>query len=208
MEIKYFGGNCIKISSKKSTVVVDDVAHLGLKSVVADKDILVVTDPRYSSVAKSAHFIIDGPGEFEVSDVSITGVATRAHIDEDKTTAATMYRIIMEDVRIAVIGHVHPDITEEQLETLGTIDILVVPIGGNGYTLDGIGAQKIIKKIEPKVIIPTHYADKSINYEVPQQDLEMALKSLAMEPSETVESLKIKNGDVGEITRLIVIEQK
>ena len=57
------------------------------------------------------------------------------------------------------------------------VDVLFVPVGGNGYTLDAIGALKIIKKIEPKIIIPTHYADKAIKYEVPQADLDEVMKT-------------------------------
>lgn len=208
MEIRFYGGNCVRLSTKKSSVLIDDIAHLGAKSVATDKDILLITDPRYSSKNEKVHFIIDGPGEFEVSEVSIAGISTRSHIDEEKTSNATMYRVIMDDVRVGIIGHVHPDLSDDTLEELGTLDVLCIPIGGNGYTLDGIGAQKIIKKIEPKVIIPTHYDEKGLNYEVPQQDLETALKALAIEPSETLEVYKIKNAEIGDSNKLIVLEHK
>lgn len=208
MEIKYYGGNCIKISSKKSSIVVDDVTSLTGKSIVTDKDIAVITDTRIVTTSNKAHFIVDGPGEYEIADVSIRGIAARSHIDPEKTTNTTMYRIIIDDVRIALVGHIYPDIDENQLEEFGTIDILCIPVGGNGYTLDGIGAHKIIQKIEPKVIIPTHYSDKNLNYEVPQSDLDSVLKALAIEPSETLETLKIKNSEFGEGTRLVVLERK
>lgn len=207
MEIKYYGGNCIKITSKKNSIVVDDAVKLGLKSIVTDKDIYLLTDKRTADRADKAYFSIDSAGEYEVADVSIHGVPARSHLDEDKTLNATMYRVIVDDVRIAIVGHIHPDLSEEQLEDLGTIDILVVPIGGNGYTLDGIGAQKVIRKIEPKVVIPTHYDSKTLKYEVPQTPLEDALTALAMEPAETLDTFKVKNGDVGEGPRLIVLNQ-
>jgi L-ascorbate metabolism protein UlaG (beta-lactamase superfamily) len=69
---------------------------------------------------------------------------------------------------------------------------MLVPVGGNGYTLDATGALQLIKKIEPKLVIPTHYADESIHYPVEQQSLEQALKNLGMEPKETVSKLHIK----------------
>ena len=80
-------------------------------------------------------------------------------------------------------------------------------MGGNGYTLDGIGALKIIKKIEPKIVIPTHYADQGVSYEVPQQELDAVLQQLSMEPAETVEKLKIKGPAMGDTTKLIVIKR-
>lgn len=207
MEIKYFGGNCIKIVTRKSSIIIDDQVNTSGKSLSTDKDIVIHTYP--TEVESKAVFLIDGPGEYEVSDISVSGVAAQAHTDESKTHNNTMYRIIIEGIRIAVVGHVYPDITEDQLEAIGTIDILIIPVGGNGYTLDGIGAHKVIQGIEPKIVIPTHYDDGKTKYEVPQTDLETALKTLAMEPSETVETLKLKNAEfLSESTKLVVIEPK
>lgn len=208
MEIHFFGGNCIKIATKKNSVVIDDnLQTLGQKTVVTEKDIALYTSAHIKPAAKS-YFDISGPGEYEVSDVSIQGVAARAHMDDEKGSSATMYRIIIDDVRIAVVGHIYADLSNEQLEALGTIDILFVPVGNSGYTLDGIGAQKVIKEIEPKLVIPTHYADKALSYEVPQIELETALKELGIEPHETLDSLKIKNLELTDTTKLVVLSRK
>jgi L-ascorbate metabolism protein UlaG (beta-lactamase superfamily) len=87
------------------------------------------------------------------------------------------------------------------------VDVMIVPVGGNGYTLDGIGALKLIKKIEPKVVIPTHFDDRSLTFPVPQQPLDQALKSLAMEPKETVSKLRLKGSELGDLSQLIVLEK-
>ena len=130
MEIQYFGGNCVKITSKKSSIVIDDnLAALGQKQIVTDKDVAVYTTNIFEPSDKSL-FNITGPGEYEVADISIQGVAARAHTDEEKAKTATLYRIIMDDMRIATVGHIYPEISDEQLEALGTIDILFVPVGG------------------------------------------------------------------------------
>src|SRR5206468_745538 len=97
----------------------------------------------------------------------------------------TMFKLIIGDTNVLVTGHIYPELTDQQLEAIGMIDILLVPVGGNGYTVDPIGALKLIKAIEPKMVIPTHYAEKSLNLPVPQQDLTNALKELGMEPKET-----------------------
>ena len=78
------------------------------------------------------------------------------------------------------------------------VDVLIIPIGDHGYTLDGAGALELVKKIEPKIVIPTHYADKAIKYEVPQAELGEALKGLGMEPSETLDRYKIRPGELGD----------
>lgn len=209
MEIQYYGGNCLKISSKKATVVVDDnVKSLGASDVAKPGDIVLYTNQLGS--AKDPKFVIARPGDYEVSDVAITGIATRSHMDEEGKQSATMYRIVADDVRVAVVGHIHPDIGESELEALGTIDILVVPVGGHGFTLDPIGANKVIKEIEPKIIIPTQYDDKKLTYEVPAVSLEEAVKGLAMEPKETVPKLKIKGTAelAADQAQLIVLERQ
>lgn len=209
MEIQFYGANCVRLTTKKATIIIDDnLDKLGLKSVTKPADIVLFTSDQKGQTQSSSPVIIDSPGEYEVSDTSLQGIAARSHMDEEKQKSATIFKIIGEDIRVAVTGHIYPELSDEQLEALGTIDVLIIPVGGNGYTLDSIGALKLVKKIEPKIIIPTHFADKDINYEVPQQPLEEALKGLAMEPKETVPKLKLKAGDMGDIAQLIVLERQ
>lgn len=208
MELQFYGANCVRLSGKKANVVIDDnLAQLGQKSVTKAGDIALFTAP-HDEPKTDVKLAIDSPGEYEVSNVSIKGIAARAHMDEEGKKTATIFRLVVEDLRIVALGHVYPELTEEQLEAIGTVDILIIPVGGNGYTLDPIGALKVIKKIEPKLIIPTHYADKALKYEVPQQPLDEAVKALAMEPKEAVDKIKLKSSELGELTQLIVLERQ
>ena len=207
MELQYLGANCIRLGNKKVSLVVDDnLAGLGLKSVTNAKDIVLTTG--VAELPKEAHFKVDMPGEYEVSDISIQGIPARSHMDEEGGQSTTMYRIIFDGLRIVVTGHIHPELTDWQLEALGTVDILLIPVGGNGYTLDGLGAQKVVKEIEPKIVIPTHYADSKINYEVPQAELDDAVKALGMEPTERLEVLKTKGLVLGEGTKLYILDRQ
>lgn len=207
MDIQYFGGNCIRLSTKKASIVVDDtLSELSAKPITKPGDIALFTGP-HGLPKSDVKISIDQPGEYEVSDISIQGIAAKAHMDEDGKNA-TIYRIVADDIRVAVVGHAYPELNSSQLEALNTIDVLCIPVGGNGYTLDPIGALKLIKEIEPKIIIPTHYDDKALTYPVPQQTLEDAIKGLSMEPQETVPKLKIKAGDVGETTQLVILERQ
>lgn len=208
MELQFYGANCIKITSRKISIVIDDNLNAyGLKPVTSSKDIVLATGGNIQLPAES-RFNIDQPGEYEVAEVSIEGIAARSHMDEEGKTSATMYKITLDDIRIGAVGHIHPDLSDTQLEALGTLDILFVPVGGNGFTLDGIGAHKVIKDVEPRVVIPTHYDDPKISYEVPQAPLEEVLKALAMEPADRLDVLKMKNFDLGEGTKLIVLNRQ
>lgn len=207
MDIQFYGANCVKISGKKFSIVVDDnLAELGQKTVVKPTDIVLATNQRISK--HEAHFSIDSPGEYELSGVSITGVGARAHTDEEVNKSATIYKIEAEDSNVVITGHVYPDLSDEQLEKIGRVDVLIVPVGGLGYTLDGVGALKLIKDIEPKIVIPTHFADKSLKYEVAQTELSEALKALGMEPAETLDRLKPKSLELSDSTKLVILNKQ
>lgn len=209
MEIQSYGANCIRLTTKKASIVIDDnLAQLGLKSIIKPTDVVLFTSDQKGQAKMANPVIIDSPGEYEVSDMSLQGVAARAHMDEEGSHTATMFKIIAEDLRIVVTGHVFPKLSDAQMERLGTVDILIIPVGNSGYTLDSIGALHLIKELEPKIIIPTHYADSAIKYPVPQQTLEEALKGLAMEPKETIPKLKLKPGEIGDTAQLIVLERQ
>jgi L-ascorbate metabolism protein UlaG (beta-lactamase superfamily) len=210
MEITYYGANCVVISNKKTRLVVDDnLDKLGLKNIEKDGDILLFTDSAGADGYdhKKAKSVVNSPGEYEISNASIRGIPARAHVDENGKTAI-IYKVIIDDTRIAIFGNIYPELSDSQLEDIGTIDILCTPVGGNGYTLDGTGAIGLIKKIEPKIVIPTHYADPKIKYPVPQTDLDAALKAMSMEAFETQDSLKPKGLEVIENTKLIVLNRQ
>lgn len=208
MDIQFYGANCLVITTKQARLVIDDnLAELGKKSVAKAGDIALFTGP-HGSPSQPAKIVIDQPGEYEVSGISVYGIAARAHIDEEKYKAATMYKVIVDDVRILITGHVYPELSDAQLESIGMVDVMFVPVGGNGYTLDGIGALKLIKEVEPKLVVPTHYDAEGFEYAVPQQELDQALKILAMEPRETVAKLKVKHSDLSDVTQLVVLEQQ
>ena len=207
MEMQFYGANCVKLTIKKATLVIDDtLATLGAKSVTRDDEIVLFTDSNLD--IPPPHSGLNMPGEYEVADISIYGIAAQRHIDEPGTKQGVMYKIVTDDITVAVLGNVNPDLSNDQLEALGMIDILIVPVGGHGYTVDPIGALQLIKKIEPKVVIPTHYADSALNFPMPQHSLEAALKEMAMVATRHETRLKVKPGDLPDQTQLWVIEKQ
>jgi L-ascorbate metabolism protein UlaG (beta-lactamase superfamily) len=208
MDIQFHGANCLTFTTKDLRVVVDDnLKALGGKPVAKSGDLLLFTSTHMGEEPQDPKMVIDMPGEYEVANLSITGIPARAHLDEDpKALNATVYKLVSGETSYLVTGHIYPELTDDELESLGIIDVLFVPVGGNGYTVDPVGALKLIKAIEPKLVIPTHYADKGLNYEVPQQDLDNALKELSMEVKERVSKMKLKPTDLEEGTHLIVLE--
>lgn len=206
MDLQFYGANCFSVAYKGARVIIDDnLADLGAKSVTKAEDVGLYTSA-HGGTATPARLLFDGPGEYEVSDISVIGIPARAHVDESGLNA-TMFKLIAGDQSILFTGHIYPELSDTQLEAIGLVDILVVPVGGNGYTVDPAGALKLIKAIEPKLVVPSHYADKSLKYPVPQQDLAHALNEMTMEPKETVTKLRLKPGELSDVTQLIVLEK-
>lgn len=206
MDLQFFGANCITLTYKNSRIVIDDnLAELGAKSVTKSDDVGVSTMV-YDTHPKS-RMMIDMPGEYEVSDISVIGIPARAHMDEPGKQTATIFKVIAGDIRVLITGHIYPELSDAQLETIGIVDVLFVPVGGSGYTSDPLGALKLIKAIDPKLVVPTHYADSALTYPVPQTDLESALKDIAMEPKERISKLRLKPIDLSDITQLVILEK-
>jgi L-ascorbate metabolism protein UlaG (beta-lactamase superfamily) len=192
-EVEYKGAGSVVISTKDARVVVDPKLSLvGLKNVATKNSVELVTEERFAVNDEDAILVIDSPGEYGVDGFDITGISARRHIDhEGQAMVATIYRIMIGEARIGIVGNIDKNLSDEQLEALGVIDILILPVGGGGYTLDSVDAAKVIRMIEPKIVIPIHYADKSIHYEVPQDDLQLFINELSA-PVETVPKYKFK----------------
>lgn len=194
-DIEYKGGNTVIVSTKKATVVFDPkLSVVGLKDVVVKDGIQVATEERFLVSDDAYRLAIEGPGEYEVADVSIRGVAARRHIDaDDAPLVDTAYQFEIGGVRAVLLGNIAPKLSEEQLEEIGVIDLAIIPVGGNGYTLDTTAAASLVRQLEPKVVIPVHYADDSVKYEVPQEKLEVFTTELGVPVEDAVTKYKVKS---------------
>ncbi len=194
IEIEYKGGNSVVITTKKVTLVVDPhLSMIGLKDLRTNDMVLLATEQRFLLPAPEARVVIDSPGEYEVGDSTIYGIAVQRHIDheaDDKKT--TMYCIEIGDIRIALLGNIAAKGLSDQMEDIGVVDVLIIPVGGGGYTLDATSATHIVRQIDPKVVIPVHYADTSIQYEVPQDTLLTFTDELGA-PVESMAKYKLKS---------------
>src|SRR5262249_28679567 len=128
MDIQFHGANCLTFTGKRARIVVDDnLNELGAKTVAKEGDITLQTFQMPAPQTQSK-LIVDQPGEYEVSEVSIYGIAARAHMDEERQRTTTMYKLVLDDTSILVTGHIYPELSDAQLEAIGTVDIMIVPV--------------------------------------------------------------------------------
>lgn len=195
-DIEYKGANAVVITTKKIAAFIDPkLSIVGLKDLSVN-GIEVLTEARLGVNDEKALLSIQSPGEYEIADLSIRGISAMRHLDTPgKEPLSTIYRIEIGDVRIALLGNVAADLSEDQLEGLGVIDILILPIGGGGYTLDATSAVGLVRHIDPKVVIPVHYQDERLHYEVVQDTLDTFVKELGA-PVEKTTKYKVKSSSV------------
>lgn len=193
-DIEYKGGNGIVIATKKNVAVIDPkLSLIGQKDLKTQDAVEIATEARFALGGETARLAVEGPGDYEIGDFSIHGVRATRHLDtEADEPISTMYRIEIGDVRIAVIGNIMPKLSEDQQEALGIVDILIVPVGGGGYTLDATSASAVVRQINPKVVIPVHYFDDALAYEVPQDTLDVFTKELGAPVENAGTKYKIK----------------
>jgi L-ascorbate metabolism protein UlaG (beta-lactamase superfamily) len=192
-EIEYKGANCVIISTKKTRLVTDPkLSIVGLSDIVTKDSVELATEERFAVNNPESTLVIDSPGEYGVGDLHISGFAAQRHIDTEKDSKqATIYRIEIGDARIGVLGNIFGKLSDDQLEQLGVVDVLILPVGGNGYTLDAKSAADLIHTIDPKIVIPVHYSDAKIKYEMPQGDLQSFIAELGA-PVEVMAKYKVK----------------
>lgn len=199
MELEYKGGNCVVITHKKEEIVTDPkLSDIGLKDQGANAAVHLLTQTRLAAPHADETIVVGGPGEYEVNNCSIWGIAANTHLAPEGPQTATMYRLDLDDITMAVIGHIAPKLSESQLEALGVVDVLILPVGGYGYTLEPKQAVDVVRAIEPKIVVPVHYAEDGLTYEVQQAPLEDFLKELGTPAEEPVNKLKIKAGQLPE----------
>lgn len=208
-EFEYKGAGAGVIKAKKDSLYIDPKLSLyGAKDVTTNGGVELATEPRFAVYNDAAKLVIDGPGEYEVGPFAITGFAFRRNIDSlEQGKKATAYRVVVDGIAIAVLGHIDNEISENQLEELGLIDVLIIPVGGNGYTFDGVAAARIAKIMEPKLVVPVHYADDTLAYEVPQNEVTDFISAIGAGGVEHVIKLKVKATSLPAAMTTVVVDR-
>lgn len=191
MNLNWYGETCFKISVSKGkgeqvNLIIDPPTdESGIRGPKLEADILLATDSK-QKIEKGEYFLINIAGEYDVKEIFIKGIQTKH---------SNIYVIEAEEMRVCHLGRIHQsELTAEQLEAVGDVDILMVPIGGNPEM-----AAKIMSQIEPKITIPMHFAKP-----------DAFLKILGIDKSEKIDKLSIKKKDLPsgeEESKVIILEQ-
>ena len=195
MNISWFGQSCFRIETKEGSILIDRFLEEkeGLKPPKIKDDIVLVThehgDHNNIEGINPEAFLINTPGEYEKRGIAIRGISSYHDKSEGKERGMnTIYVMKAEDMTICHLGDLGQEkLTESQVDEIGDIDILFIPVGGN-YTINYKEAVGVIGQIEPKIIIPMHYKVKDLKIDLDSSD--KFVKELGLTP-EKVDKYKI-----------------
>jgi L-ascorbate metabolism protein UlaG (beta-lactamase superfamily) len=151
MELTYHGLSCVRLRGRDMTVFVDP-PQSQLPGLARSAATLVVrtegaTDPERLRAREGHVQEVSGPGEFEVRGVSVFGMPAGD---------VTVMRVEVDDVRVVSAGRLRRMLTEDEIDALGHVDVLVVPVGG-GDALGAVEATKLVNALEPSIVVPARF---------------------------------------------------
>ncbi len=186
MEIQFKGESCFTLKNEKGTqIIIDPVPEL--KDIAAK----IVTfsqgegNNKLDGISGNPK-VFNWPGEYEIDGIAITGIPTH---DNKKNIENITFKFVVDHIRICHMGNFNIKASDEILDKIGNVEILIIPVGGD-HSLNAEQAKEIIEEIDPRIIIPMHY---QMNGEEPKKGtLQDFLKKMGKTEIEAQDTYVIK----------------
>lgn len=211
MDIFWYGQAAFKIKGKQATVIFDpyDPEKLGLKlpkDLTGDMAFQTHDHFDHNNLSVTGEAVkIKGPGEYEVKGVIASGVATFHDSQKGAERGKnTVYNVEIDGVRIVHLGDLGHTLEEKQIEEIGAVDVLLIPVGGV-FTIDAKDAARVVTQLEPKIVIPMHYMIEGLKVEL--NPLDDFLKEMAIDNVEPQPKLTITKDKLPDETQVVVLSK-
>ena len=209
MQITWYGLSCFRLTERgMATVVTDpfDDSIVGYEPLKLKADIVTVSHDapghNYLAGVKGNSHTLTGAGEFEIGGVFITAIQTSGK-KQDGNGRNTLYVFDYDGVTVAHLGDLKRELTQSDVESLGTVNVALVPVGGGGG-LTPAKAAEVISLIEPGIVIPMHYKTKDDNLDL--APLSKFLQEMGLSDIEPISSLKVTPSSIPEETKVFVLD--
>lgn len=205
------GHACFRLKGKDATIVTDPYERsLGLGTLNQKAEIVTVShdSPHHNAISavKGEPYVVTGPGEYEVKGVFVTGVWSYA---DDANGAErgrnTIFLFHLDDLVVCHLGALGHTLTPQQVEAIGNVNVLLVPVGGF-TSLTAAKATEVISQIEPNIVIPMHYSTGRESVEL--DTLDKFTKEMGLKEWTPQDKLSIKASELDETTRVVILEAK
>lgn len=216
MDITYLGHSSFRLKGKTASIITDpfDPKFVGLKYPSTDADIVTIShnhpDHNKSELIKNVKMVVEGPGEYEISGVSIIGISSFHDAKKGEERGLnTIYVFEIDGLRIAHLGDLGHALSDEQIAQLGNIDVLMLPVGGE-YTIGPKEAVRIVGEIDPYFVTPMHYKVDGLTpdfYKLEPVETFLAESGLTVEK---MDKFSLKREDILEdqSTKIVLLPQK
>lgn len=212
MEIVWHGHGCFRLKSREITIVTDPydskvVGH-NLGKPVADIVTVSHSDPGHNNVAAVGGDpkLINGPGEYEIRGVFVTGIQTYHDSEGGKKRGKnTVFLFELDDLVVCHLGDLGHPLTSVQAEAMSAVDVLLIPVGGT-TTIATAQAAEVISQIEPKITIPMQYRSET-DASVPDL-LERFCRELGVSVPVPQPKLTVTHSSLPEESQVVVLEAR
>jgi L-ascorbate metabolism protein UlaG (beta-lactamase superfamily) len=210
LDVTWLGLSCFRLRGRSAAVVTDPFSPALGPKLRLEGNLVTVSHPHenHSHVqsVKDA-YVIEGPGEYEVAGVTVRGVPTYHDGQQGAEHGRnTVFVIELDDVRVCHLGDLGHRLDDSALETIGNVDVLLVPVGG-GRTLDGARAAEVVRQLEPRYVVPMHFGHPSLRTEL--APVERFLNEMGVPESEAQTKLTVQASSAAEgETKVVVLEPR
>ena len=208
MEITWYGLSCFRLTERKHATVVTDPynGNLGLPGLKLKADVVTVSHHapghNYADGVSGMQHTLDGPGEYEIGNVFITGIVTKGAA---KTYDNVIYLFDYDGLKIAHLGDLDKVPTQTEIEALEEVNVLLLPVGGSN-SLNAAQASELVSLLEPNIVVPMHYQLPGLNLEL--EGVDRFLKEMGVTDPTEEDSLKISLGSLPEETETVILTPK
>ncbi len=210
MEIIWYGHACFRIKDRDTTIVTDPYdKSLGLALPRPKADIVTVSNPtphhNYVAGVKGEFQVVDGPGEYEIKGTFINGIRMTPPNKKVNNSRLlnNVFVFYVEDMTVCHLGDLTHVPTQSQVEEMGNIDVLMIPVAGQ-RALSATQAAEVISLIEPFIVIPMHYSVPGLTVQL--DPVSKFLKEMGAAKIDPISSLKITRPTLPEETQIVLLE--
>ncbi len=207
MEITWYGMSCFRLVERNKPAIVTDPFTVNGNGNKLRADVVTISHgaPGHSNLdaVRGQKYVLTRPGEYEIGGLFITSIATYNNENPQSVRQNNVFTFFYEDVTVCHLGDLDHVPEQNQVEKVGPIDILLVPVGG-GAALNSNQASEVISIIQPSIVIPMHYAIPGAPIQL--DPLEKFLKEMGLTNVNEEDSLKISSRTISEETQVIVLK--
>jgi L-ascorbate metabolism protein UlaG (beta-lactamase superfamily) len=188
VDLSWLGHACFRLRGRDVTIVTDpyvgDGDGWGYPPLSISADVVTISNdhPHHAGVAalEGKPHVLRGPGEYEIGGALIWGVRTSRRPDgaNGAPRKNTAFIIQLEELTICHLGDLaHAPLTSDELTHIKDADVLLIPVGGN-CTINAQQAAGVVAQVEPRLIVPMHYATDETRGSVALDDVSRFCKEL------------------------------